>query len=96
MNSESDVAEKSSSVSLRLQDDHISKSQQQGPLERSASNVSKLVSAFESSLPKVLQVCLETAYCCMWFLCFAFYTKFTIWPTWIQAGREISCKGTQC
>ncbi|KAL3535622.1 hypothetical protein ACH5RR_004083 [Cinchona calisaya] len=48
----SDVAEKRSSASVRLDDDHSDKSQPQGLLEKSPSNVRKLVCAFESSQAK--------------------------------------------
>ncbi|XP_027175780.1 uncharacterized protein LOC113775204 isoform X2 [Coffea eugenioides] len=52
INTELDFFKKSSSASIRLEDDDVGKSPQRGPLEKTPSNVRKLVSAFESSLPK--------------------------------------------
>nr|XP_027067947.1 uncharacterized protein LOC113693599 isoform X4 [Coffea arabica] len=52
INTELDFLQKSSSASIRLEDDDVGKSPKRGPLEKTPSNVRKLVSAFESSLPK--------------------------------------------
>lgn len=48
----SEVAAKSSSVSP--EDDHVDEPEKQGPLEKTSSNVRKLVGAFESNLVQVL------------------------------------------
>ncbi|KAI3447124.1 hypothetical protein Pfo_003789 [Paulownia fortunei] len=43
------ISDKNNSVASKLQDDPIQKSQDQGPLEKTPSNVRKMISAFENS-----------------------------------------------
>lgn len=79
INTELGFFQKSSSASIRLEDDDVGKSQQPGPLEKAPCNVRKLVSAFESSLPKVLQAFLALACCCMrFFKLYMFFSSYKI------------------
>ncbi|CAK9134954.1 unnamed protein product [Ilex paraguariensis] len=51
--SESDVAASTKPVSPKLDDDLANKTEKQGPLEKTPSNVRKMISAFESSVSQV-------------------------------------------
>lgn len=51
--SESEISEKSTSATSEMQDDPIHKSEYQGPLGKTPSNVRKMISAFESNLVQI-------------------------------------------
>lgn len=88
-------SEKSRLASLRQEDDRVDKSQQQGPQENIPSSVRKLVGAFESSLFKVLRICLALACCCTWFsscICFVLHAKFRCGPLGFQQDVKSAVK----